>query len=216
LAAEPNPCLHVILIMSYKHYSIDRKRAAVEVYAEAVKRIAEGGKNSLTPMSLASAAAGGAAPQRIYAWLKEDLSVEAEEARIETRGSASILTEDQEKLLVGFGASTRVELQPLSLKSLGGFAKSYLHVTLSNATISRIMSRHGFSSQQAMARNSRMTTEDVVDDSIDFIEEVRSYKFSPDRILAMDETGLWSNVTKPRTFHFKNWYFSSAGVNPVS
>jgi hypothetical protein len=194
--------------MSYQHYNIERKRAAVAVYNESKRLIKEGGKNSLEPMLLASAAAGGASEARIYAWLKEDLSLETEENRIETRGRPSILTEDQEKLLVGFAASTRSFLEPLSLEKLGRFAKSYLHLTLSNATISRIMSSNGFSSQQALSRNSRMTSEEVVDDSIDFIEEVRSYRFPPDKILAMDETGLWSNVTKPRTYHFKNWYTS--------
>jgi transposase len=192
--------------MSHEHYNIERKRAAVAVYYEAKRIIKEAGKNSLDPISLASAAAGGASERRIYAWLKEDLSVEAEENKIETRGRPSILTEDQEKLLVGFAASSRSCLEPLSLKRLVQFAKSYLGVTLSNATISRLMTENGFSSQQAMSRNSRMTSEEVVDDSIDFIEEVRSYHFEPDKILAMDETGLWSNVTKPRTYHFKNWY----------
>jgi hypothetical protein len=194
--------------MLHQHYHIERKRAAVAVYNEAKRIIKEGGKDSLEPMVLASTAAGGASERRIYAWLKEDLSIETEENRFETRGRPSILTEDQEKLLIGFAASSRSFLEPLSLEKLGRFAKSYLHLTLSKATISRIMAANGFSSQQTMSRNSRMTSEEVVDDSIDFIEEARSYQFPPDKILAMDETGLWSNVTKPRTYHFKNWYNS--------
>lgn len=192
--------------MSHTHYHIERKRAAVAVYEEAKRIIKEGDKNSLDPMSLASAAAGGASERRIYAWLKEDLSIEAEENKIEARGRPSILTEDQEKLIIGFAAYTRSNLKPLALKTIVQFTKSYLNLTLSNATISRLMTDHGFSSQQTMARNSRMTSDEVVEDAIDFIEEVRSYKMPPDKILAMDETGLWSNVTKPRTYHFKNWY----------
>lgn len=50
-----------------------------------------------------------------------------------------------------------------------------------------------------------MTSEEVVDDAISAIEEIRSYDFPPHRIIAMDETGLWSNVAKPKTYHFKNW-----------
>lgn len=49
-----------------------------------------------------------------------------------------------------------------------------------------------------------MTTQKVVDDAITFLKEVRSYKYSLDRILIMDETGLWSNVAAPRTLHFIN------------
>jgi hypothetical protein len=45
----------------------------------------------------------------------------------------------------------------------------------------------------------------VVDDSIAFLEEVRSYKYSLDRIIVMDETGLWSNVVAPRTLHPVGW-----------
>jgi hypothetical protein len=199
--------------MSHIHYHIERKRAAVAVYEEAKRTIKEEGKNSLDPLALASAAAGGASDRSIYAWLKEDLSIESEENIIEARGRPSILTEDQEKLTIGYAAYTRSCLEPLSLKSIIKFTKSYLGVTLSNATISRIMKYYGFSSQQTMARNSRMTGEEVVEDAIDFIEEVRSYKMPPEKILAMDETGLWSNVTKPRTYHFKNWYvFLSNGL----
>jgi hypothetical protein len=67
------------------------------------------------------------------------------------------------------------------------------------------MSENGFSSQQAMTRSSRVTTEEVVDDAISALEEIRSYNFPPHRIICMDETGLWSNVTQPRTYHFKHW-----------
>jgi hypothetical protein len=50
-----------------------------------------------------------------------------------------------------------------------------------------------------------MISEEVVDDAITFIHVIRSYGFPPSRIISMDETGLWSNVTKPTTYHFKNW-----------
>jgi hypothetical protein len=46
----------------------------------------------------------------------------------------------------------------------------------------------------------------VVEDALSAIEEIRSFGFPPHRIIAMDETGLWSNITAPKTYHFKNWY----------
>ena len=47
-----------------------------------------------------------------------------------------------------------------------------------------------------------MTTQKIVDDSIAFLETVRQYNYSSDRIIVMDETGLWSNVAAPRTYSF--------------
>ena len=67
------------------------------------------------------------------------------------------------------------------------------------------MSRHGFSSQRALGRAARLTSEEVVADAIDAIEQTRSYNYPPHRIIAMDETGLWSNVAAPKTYHFRNW-----------
>ena len=67
------------------------------------------------------------------------------------------------------------------------------------------MNEYGFSSQKAMSRSSRMVTEEVVDGAISSIEEIRSYGFEPDQLLFMDETGLWSNVREPRTYHYRNW-----------
>jgi uncharacterized protein YlxP (DUF503 family) len=89
------------------------------------------------------------------------------------------------------------------------FAKSHFNITLAKWEITYITQRAGFSSQKAMKRESRMTTQKVVDDSIAFLEEVRSYNYSLDRIIAMDETGLWSNVVAPRTLHPVGRYTTS-------
>jgi hypothetical protein len=67
------------------------------------------------------------------------------------------------------------------------------------------MEGNGFSSQKVMARSSRIASPEVVDAALDSVLEIRSYEFLPHRILFMDETGLWSNVVAPRTFHFLNW-----------
>jgi len=47
-----------------------------------------------------------------------------------------------------------------------------------------------------------------VEDAISFILKIRDYGFPPHRIITMDETGLWSNVVSPRTYHFKSWFVS--------
>jgi len=72
------------------------------------------------------------------------------------------------------------------------------------------MTGAGFSSQKAMTRSSRMVTLEVVDDALSSIEEIRSYGFSPDQVLFMDETGLWSNVKNRQTYNFKNWFTATA------
>ena len=94
----------------------------------------------------------------------------------------------------------------VSLQHLHDFAATHLNVDLSTSTISLYLQSAGFSSQRSLKRNSRMTTQKVVDDSIAFLGVVRSYAYSSDRIIIMDETGLWSNVVQPRTFHFRGGY----------
>jgi hypothetical protein len=162
----------------------------------------EHGAKWLDPTSLASVAAGGASRRQLYEWLKSDLSGEAQQQQEETRGRPRALSEDQESLLVGFAISTRTSLQALALTDLERFCTSYLSTTPSLSTLSRIMSEHGFTSQK-LSRNSRMVSPEVVEDALAAIEEIRSFNFPPHRIIAMDETGLWSNVTAPRTYHFK-------------
>lgn len=164
--------------------------------------------NWLKPESLASVAAGDASKTQIYQWLNADLYADSADERDEHRGRPRALTEDREALLVGFAVSVRSSLKPVSLEILRQFCISYLDVTPSYPTLSRIMSEYGFSSQKTMSRNSRMVTESVVDDALSAIEEIRSFKFPPHRCLFMDETGLWSNVVSPLTYHFRDWYLN--------
>lgn len=191
--------------MSHKHYSLDRKRAACDVYRAALKAKAANPKISLSPLSLASTAAGGASKTEIFCWLKEDLSNDAIENREEHRGSRSLYSEDQLKLLVGHAVELRSHHRAVHLKDLLTFSKCYLGIVASNATISGIMKNHGLSSQKSRERNSRMVSEEVVQAAIEAIEEIRGYDFPPHRILGMDETGVWSNTVNPRTYHFVNW-----------
>lgn len=187
------------------HYHIERKRAAVAVFRLAKSLRGEQGAKGLSPLNLASTAAGGAAPAQIYKWLKSDLNEDAQEQREESRGRPRALSEDEEMLLVGRAISTRSSLHPVTLATLQRFCNSYLSVSPSLPTLSRLMSDRGFSSQKALSRNSRMVSTEVVEDALSAIEEIRSYDFPPHRVISMDETGLWSNVVKPKTYHFRNW-----------
>ena len=190
---------------SMSHVHIERKRAAVAVYQYAQELKASHPSPWLSPLHFAQAAAAGASPSSVFSWLTSDLSVEANELREETRGRHSMLSKDQQDLLVGYACSTRSALLPVKLWDLTRFCNSHLNRTPSQSTLSRIISSYGLSSQKTLKRNSRMVSEDVVEDALATIEEIRDYDYPPRRVLFMDETGLWSNVTQPHTYHFINW-----------
>jgi len=187
------------------HYHIERKRAAVEAFRHAKRLRTEHGAKWLNPASFASVVAGGASTTQVYQWMNTDLSTDVQEQKEERRGSARMLSEEQEALLVGFAIWSRSSLKPVSLKTLRQFCVSHLNVTPSLSTLSRIISSHGFSSQKTLSRNSRMVSPQVVEDALDAIKEIRSYEMRPDRVLFMDETGLWSNVVAGKTYHFRTW-----------
>jgi len=191
--------------MSHKHYNIYQKRAAVNVYNEAMRWRKEHPEEPMEPIHIASVAAGGASSASVYSWMNLDLSMEALEAKEERRGGVHKLSRDQERLLVGFASDRRHSHQVVSLEILQEFCDCYFSLKVSSSILSRAMHSYGFSSLKAMSRNSRMTTREVVEDALSSVEEIRSHDFTPDRIIFMDETGLWSNVTAPRTYHFKNW-----------
>lgn len=164
------------------------------------------GEKSIKPIEFACAAAGGVSPVRVYAWLKEDLSPAAVAEKPESRGSHKLLGESLTSLLLGFAISQRSSSEPVTLDTLLQFCSTHFSVTPSRSTISRIMTGHGFTSQKAMSRSSRMVTTEVVDAALSSIEEIRSYGLPPDQVLFMDETGLWSNVRQRQTYHYRNWY----------
>jgi hypothetical protein len=195
------------------HFHIERKRAAVAVYRHAKRLKTEHGAKWLNPLELAQSAAGGGSRTQIYEWRRSDLSDAAVEQHEEGRGASPCLSEDETSLLVGFACFLRSSQKPVDLKILSQFCTSHLSKTPSPSTISRIMQRFGFSSQKTMTRTSRMVSENVVDAALDAILELRSYEFSPDQLLFMDETGLWSNVAQPKTYHFANWYITQPLLN---
>lgn len=186
-------------------YSLERKRAVVAIYKHAHDLKQNHGLKGVSPMNLALAAAGGATRRQIFHWLREDLSDEAFQARLARLGSQPMFTEDQVGLVVGFACCTRSNLRTLSADTIKNFCFAHLGKKPSSSTVSRILNEHGFTSQKALTRNSRMVSEDVVDDAIGFLSELREHGYAEDQILFMDETGLWSHVKAARTYHFKSW-----------
>jgi len=151
---------------------------------------------------------GGACRQTIHSWEKASLTDKAVKERLSHRGRRALLSIEEENLLVGYAVHRRANLQVLRREHLVQFADSYFHKTLSPQFISTLLKKHRFSLQKTMVRCSRLVSEKVVDDAVEFLAALRQRNFHPDRIIAMDETGLWSNVVSPKTYHFVNWYDS--------
>jgi hypothetical protein len=108
-------------------------------------------------------------------------------------------------LMVGYVIDRRMNFLSVSRDHVIAFTKDYLGVMPRPQYISELLSKHDLTYQTSKARNSRLTSEDVVKDAIDVILKIRDYAFTPDCIIVFDETGLWSNVVQPHTYHFKNW-----------
>jgi transposase len=176
----------------------------------ALKRLEEDPATShLTSARRIQLAAGADHPPSraaIYRWKSEALTEAQHNARLQRRGRSSKLTDEQKQLMCGFACYLRHSQETVSLQRLRDFSSAHLGETLANSTISDLMHSWGFSSQRAMKRESRLTTQKVVDDAIDLLTTVRSFGYSLDCIIVMDETGLWSNVVAPNTYHFRNGY----------
>ena len=142
----------------------------------------------------------------IYRWERESLTGEEYRERLGRRGKRKLLTPEQTHLVLGYLCHRRSLLLVVSQRDLIDFISTHFNKTVSPPFITKLMQDHNVSSQRSMNRDSRMTTPKVVDDAIAFIEEVRSYNYPPERIIIMDETCLWSNVVKPRTYHFVGGY----------
>lgn len=202
LSSRPLPAVHFLSVRSMKRSYTNEKRETILRFMSMAEEdpILSA---STVPFLLTLASPVPPVPHvnTYLRWKREQLSPEDRNARLSRRGRPRILSEEQEKLLIGYACDRRRSLLPVSQAHLIDFAKAHFSVTLRKNTLSRITQRAGFSSQKALKRESRMTTQKVVDDSIAFLEEVRSYNYSLDRIIIMDETGLWSNVVAPRTLH---------------
>lgn len=143
-----------------------------------------------------------------YAWLRNRLTQEEYHAKLSRRGRPPLLTEEQKMLLIGYSCHRRRLLKTVSLRHLQDFSSTHFNVILSDYVVSIILKERGFSSQRALKRSPHMTTQKVIDDSIQFLEELRSYNYPPSCILIMDETGLWSNTVKRITYHYRGGFVS--------
>jgi hypothetical protein len=153
---------------------------------------------------IASGAQNPPRRETVYRWEREGLTKEEYNQRLSKRGRHSKLSPEQVLLLIGYLCHRRQLLLATTQQHLIDFASSHLHTKLLKSSITAMMKKHRISSQRSMARESRLTTEKVVDDAIEFLKLVRSYHYPPHRIIVMDETGLWSNVVQPKTYHFVN------------
>lgn len=157
------------------------------------------------PYLLASAAAHGASRREIYRWLAHDLSEEKIKERLSHRGRHRKFSEEMDNLMIGYVIDRRLEFLSVSRDIVKSFAVDYLGVNPRPQYISEILAKSGLTLQTSKARNSRLTSEAVVNDAIATIIKIRELGFPPERIVVFDETGLWSNVVQPHTYHFKNW-----------
>jgi transposase len=186
-------------------YTGDEKRAAKRVF-QAHRQHRYSATAQVAPSHvLASAAAGGASRSTIYRWSHDNLSEEAIKERLSNRGRPRKFSDEMDQLIVGFFIDLRLNFQASTGERLVSFAHEYLGIKVSPQYISRLIKKHDITSQTSKKRNTRMTSEEVVKDVIANILAIREYNFEPDCIICFDETGLWSNVVQPRTYHFKNW-----------
>lgn len=189
-------------------YSSATKQATVR-FIQASSEWAElrkGKRLRLSPALLEQArtVSGGASNDSIHRWLNTDISDEAEEERLSRRGRKPGHSEDFRMVCLGFGISRRLEFLTLSGEHIIDFARGCFDVELRQQYVSELLTSYGITSQLAMSRNSRMTDPKVADESVEFILELRRGEKKFPRLMAMDETGLWSNVVERRTYHFRN------------
>ena len=188
-------------------YSADTKRAAVTAVNALESELSKHTHPTINPYTIASQIAGSASVRTIRRWRHQNLSPEAIEERKTHARRPRVISDDQEHLLIGYFIQSRLNLLSVNRDFLIKFAKDYLNLTLLPQRISEILKRNNITLQASRPRGSRGVSQKVVDDAVDFVRQVREMKYPPECVLVMDETGLWSNVQNPRTYHFKNWYF---------
>jgi len=197
-------------MLQKQSYPASVKRAVVRIIhgSPEWEEVQNGKRLRLSPdlMDQARLAAGGASNDSIRRWLETDISDEAEKERLSHRGRKPGHSEDFRMICLGHGIKRRIALLSLSADHIIDFARGCFNVTLRQPYVSELLTSHGLTSQLAMARNSRMTDPKVADDCVEFILELRRAAKDFPGLIAMDETGLWSNVVQRRTYHFSHQY----------
>lgn len=191
-------------------YTNEIKQAAVRVVLESAewKEICEGKRQRLSSrtLDLASVVSGGASYKAINRWINTDISPEAEKERLNHRGRKAEIPQDVKALCAGYAINRRLDLKAVSRQDIIDFARGIFDLNIAPQRVSEIMEDYGLSYQMALGRNSRMTSPEVAESAYDFILDIWRMKLDPKDIIVMDETGLWSNVTRKRTYHFVNLY----------
>lgn len=205
---------NIYLIMKRtRSYSSDTKAATVAFVKNTPEwgEFRDGSRQRLPPsvMSQAQVLSGGASPDSIHRWLLKDISPSAEKERLGHRGAKPLLNEDFVKLAVGYAIDLRLDLQAVDREKIVDFVYGFCGIKPQPQRVSEWLHEHGFSSQMSLARSSRMTSQEVADEAVNFLLALRARKLQPEQILVMDETGLWSNTVERRTYHFQNLYATS-------
>ena len=193
---------------------MSRKRSYSGEFARSVVRAKKAARaeNSSSPSALPApplpAPRSARWPSRttVYTWMHTDMSKCAIKKRLSRRGRKPKLAEDQEVLLIGYVIQLRLALKAVNRNDVRQFAQAYFGKKLIPQYVSDLMKKYGLSFQTSLPRQSRMIEENVVDDAMKLISELREEGWQPMNIIVMDETGIWSNSISNKTYHFKNWY----------
>lgn len=181
------------------------------------KQVLAGERQRLTSSTLSHACtiAGGCDPTTIREWMKTDMSLSAISARLSNRGCKPKVNQLIRRLAIGHGIHRRLKLKSLGQDHFIKFIKRRCGVKVSKPFVSDLTQEYGFSSQVAMSRESRLVDLATADAAFEFVMKIRNQGWEPGQIAAADETGMWSNVTKKTTLHFKNLYeFSHSSSFP--
>ena len=183
-------------------YSPKIRRAAVIAYRQDIRS----GLGSQHALKSARKLAPNVVDRTIFNWLRQDNSDEATASRKSRSGRPRKCTARDEYLIIGHAIRLRESFLPIGRDDLTQFARSYLGLDLSPQYVGKLLQKYGFSYQIVQVRSSRMVTTQVVDESVDFIRNLRAGNWDDDAILVMDETGLWSNTVCKSSYHFRGWY----------
>lgn len=189
-----------------RSYSAAERRAALRVLEEEEEPSIHEGRSSSRALKLASRAAGGASKRSLERWQHESNTDQDVQERLSKRGRHRLLSEAQEWLGVGYAINRRVHLKAVSRENIRAFCHGYMDLELRPQFISELMQKYGLSLQTVLTRNSRMVDPQTAEDALLFLIDLKDEEWEASQILVMDETGLWSNATQRKTYHFKNLY----------
>lgn len=189
-----------------RSYSGDTMRATVRAFQAVEHFMNDHPGPGPDPMEIAVATSGGASERQIYRWIISDISERARVDRLSRRGAKPQIPMEFKWLAVGFVLHRRSCLLVVHRENVIEFFGNFLHLKVQPQYISKMLSSFGISLQTVLPRESRMTDEEVVDESINLLAEIRREGWKPHNTFIMDETGAWSNVVSSKTYNPVNSY----------